>query len=149
MNTSWEEDSEERIAHRKKSIENAILYKNQVYMINDDTIKKYLHNFTEEKAALIKDMAKTLGRDSLVNQQCLIMSRTRSVESFQTYKIPTLILCSEKDELTPVSIHKNMHNALQNSSLVVLKDCGHLSPIDCPNEVTMAIKNFLEKEYNC
>jgi pimeloyl-ACP methyl ester carboxylesterase len=146
ISTSWEEDTEERKSYRQQSIEKAKLYKDQVYMVNDDTIKNYIYNFTDNKANIIKIMAKDLGKETLINQQQLIMSRTESIEDLKKYNIPTLFICSEHDKITPVEVHKKMHKAVKDSSLVEIKACGHLSPVDNPQIITKELDAFLKRD---
>jgi 3-oxoadipate enol-lactonase len=58
---------------------------------------------------------------------------------------PVLIIVGEHDELTPVQLSKRMHQKLPNSHLVIIKETGHMSFIEKPDEINSIIAQFLQK----
>ena len=48
---------------------------------------------------------------------------------------PTLVVAAREDALCPVSKHEDMHRVIPGSQLVILDNCGHLSPIERPKEL--------------
>lgn len=74
-----------------------------------------------------------------------MLSRTNTTQSLNQIKIPTLLLCGEKDVLTPSSVMKEMFHKIPNSEFVEIENAGHMTPIENPDEVNRAIINFLNK----
>jgi 3-oxoadipate enol-lactonase len=62
-------------------------------------------------------------------------------------KAPTLIIVGEEDMLIPLKYSKILHEKIEGSKLVILKNCGHVPPIEKPEEFNGAVLNFL-KEYD-
>jgi proline iminopeptidase len=56
--------------------------------------------------------------------------------------IPTLVLTGDHD-LIPVACAEHIARAIPKASLVTLKECGHFSYLECPDQVRAAIENFL------
>ncbi|MEP0862599.1 MAG: alpha/beta fold hydrolase [Ignavibacterium sp.] len=78
---------------------------------------------------------------------CLLamLSRTDTTQNLSQIKIPTLLICGEKDALTPPSVMKEMFHKIPNAEFVEIKNAGHMTPIENPDEVNKAIINFLNK----
>ena len=53
------------------------------------------------------------------------------------------MLCGRDDLLTPVALHEEMANAIPGARLVVAPQCGHLSPLEQPQLVTMNLVHWL------
>ncbi|MGD0140840.1 MAG: alpha/beta hydrolase, partial [Tepidisphaeraceae bacterium] len=56
---------------------------------------------------------------------------------------PTLIIVGEFDAMTPPSVAEEMHQCIRGSTISVIKDAGHLSPLEQPQQVSRAIRHFL------
>jgi pimeloyl-ACP methyl ester carboxylesterase len=54
-----------------------------------------------------------------------------------------LIVCGANDRITPLAISGEMHALVPHSNLVVLPDCGHLAPMEKPDEVSVAMRDWL------
>ncbi|HEX7358151.1 MAG TPA: alpha/beta hydrolase [Ignavibacteriaceae bacterium] len=74
-----------------------------------------------------------------------MMGRNDTTEYLSKIKIPALIFCGEFDALTPPSVMKPMAEKIKDSDFVLIKNSGHMSPIENPKEVNEAIIKFLEK----
>lgn len=72
-----------------------------------------------------------------------MLGRNDTTEYLNKIKIPTLVICGENDALTPPVIMKAMAEKINEARFVVIKNCGHMSPIENPKEVNEAIKKFL------
>lgn len=93
--------------------------------------------------ALLAEMAVSVGRVGFVSQQTAIMGRADSRPSLKDIACPTLVLCGRQDTLTPLSLHKEMHEGIQGSRLVVVDDCAHMSALEQPEQVTAALRTWL------
>lgn len=62
-----------------------------------------------------------------------------------TVDVPTLVIASEKDELTPLFRSEEMADTIADSELIVLPGGTHVGPIELPALVNGAIEKFLKK----
>jgi 3-oxoadipate enol-lactonase len=74
-----------------------------------------------------------------------MMGRNDTTEYLNKIKIPTLFICGEFDALTPPSVMKPLAEKVIGAEFVVIKNSGHMSPIENPKEVNEVIKKFLDK----
>jgi len=74
-----------------------------------------------------------------------MLGRNDTTEYLSKIKIPTLVICGELDALTPPAVMKAMADKINGSQFVVIKNSGHMSPIENPKEVNEAIKKFLDR----
>ncbi|MFO7526596.1 MAG: alpha/beta hydrolase [Ignavibacteriaceae bacterium] len=77
-----------------------------------------------------------------------MLSRTDTTLSLGKIIIPTLIICGEQDMLTPPAVMKDMFHKINKSEFIEIKDAGHMTPIEKPEEVNSAIGNFLNQLNN-
>jgi 3-oxoadipate enol-lactonase len=62
-------------------------------------------------------------------------------------KAPTLIIVGEKDILIPLQYSKILNEKIEGSKLVVIKECGHVPPLEKPEEFNKIVLDFL-KDYD-
>jgi pimeloyl-ACP methyl ester carboxylesterase len=60
-----------------------------------------------------------------------------------TLDLPTLILVGEYDAFTPVADAQLMHTHIRNSTLVVIRDAGHIANLEQPAAFNRALADFL------
>jgi pimeloyl-ACP methyl ester carboxylesterase len=60
-----------------------------------------------------------------------------------TIDVPTLLLYGDADSRAPLSVAQAMRSAIPRSQLVVLKDVGHVSNLEAPEEFDAAVGGFL------
>ncbi|MDP3286478.1 MAG: alpha/beta hydrolase, partial [Desulfobacterales bacterium] len=56
------------------------------------------------------------------------------------------ILTAEDDKLTPPKYGLYMKEQIKNSSIINIKEAGHLSPLEQPEAFNMAIIGYLKQE---
>ena len=78
---------------------------------------------------------------------CLLamLSRTDTTISLSNIKLPTLIICGEQDALTPPPVMRDMFHRINNADFVEIPKAGHMTPIENPQMVNKAIRDFLVK----
>lgn len=60
-------------------------------------------------------------------------------------KVPTLVMCGEQDEATPVLLSEEMRDLIPDAQLIRIKDIAHHPSLEAPEEVLQHIKIFLNK----
>jgi pimeloyl-ACP methyl ester carboxylesterase len=84
-------------------------------------------------------------RQALVDRMSAISKEKNTYQQINTIQQPTLVLWGAQDLLVPLSNAHRFHKDLPNSSLVILKDVGHVPMEESPIESLAAFKSFLQK----
>jgi pimeloyl-ACP methyl ester carboxylesterase len=61
-------------------------------------------------------------------------------------KIPALVVWGERDRVFPCSQAKRAVARLQEGSLALIPDCGHMPHVECPDRFLGALDGFLLKQ---
>jgi pimeloyl-ACP methyl ester carboxylesterase len=64
------------------------------------------------------------------------------LERLQEIRVPVLVLTASEDKLTPGKYGAFLADRIPLASLVNIEDAGHLSPLEKPEEVSLAIGRF-------
>ena len=99
----------------------------------------------EKLVNTVRKMARNIGRDVFIRQEQAIMSRTDSVALLPTITCPTLVLCGRQDVVAPLERHQEMADGIPGASLAVIEECGHLSTLERPAEVSAALRAWLPR----
>ena len=94
-------------------------------------------------AEAVLAMTARVGRDAFFRQQAAIMGRPDSLPGLSKIACPTLVLCGRQDGPTPVECHEEIAAAVPGAKLTVIEDCGHLAPMERPEEVGAALREWL------
>jgi pimeloyl-ACP methyl ester carboxylesterase len=116
--------------------------------VKDFITNCYGENYKQNhKAELEKRIAKSIQFDPAGVKGSLIAmhGRNDTTEYLNKINIPALVICGEEDTLTPPAVMKSMAEKIAGSEFVVIKNSGHLSPVENPEEVNKAIAEFLNK----
>jgi 3-oxoadipate enol-lactonase len=60
-------------------------------------------------------------------------------------RIPTLVVCGEEDAISGVSEMSEIADQLPQATFTVVPDCGHMAPLEDPQFVNRAIRDFLKE----
>jgi pimeloyl-ACP methyl ester carboxylesterase len=91
-------------------------------------------------------MADEVGSDRLAEQLRLQATRVDERDALRTVAVPTTVVAGEVDLLCPVERHQLIHELVgEGSELVVLRDTGHLAPLERPAEVAGAMSRWLAR----
>jgi pimeloyl-ACP methyl ester carboxylesterase len=102
-----------------------------------------LHRSDERLRKIVRLMAEETGAAGFIRQQRAIMSRPDSRPTLRGISCPTLILVGDKDELTPPDRAAEMAHEIAGARLVTVPDCGHVSTLERPQQVTEALLELL------
>lgn len=90
-------------------------------------------------------MAVETGVAGFIRQQTAILGRPDSRPGLSAIRCPTLVLVGEDDELTPPRVAEEMAAGMADATLVKVPECGHLSTLERPDQVTRALMDLLQK----
>ena len=86
--------------------------------------------------SLTLDMAENVGEVHLDAQLAMQATRLDERRSLRQIRCPTLIVSARQDALCSVAKHVEMNHLIGSSTLTIVENCGHLSPIEEPRQVT-------------
>jgi pimeloyl-ACP methyl ester carboxylesterase len=92
---------------------------------------------------ILSAMAERVGRKAFARQQQASLHRPDSWENLKAIHCPTLLLTGRQDRLAPPELQQQMAAAIESARQVVIEECGHLSPLERPEAVTKALREWL------
>ena len=128
---------------------------NGVRQINAEGVEKFVEGFvpncfsekfkTENVAEYNVYLERSKKSNPLGLKGCLLamQGRTSTTSYLSQIKIPTLLLCGIEDNLTPPAEMKEVADKIPNSKYLVVPEAGHMTPIENPEVVNKAMKDFL------
>ena len=108
----------------------------------------FSESFIENNLELIKNMKEFSSEintpEAVVNLAKASISHDLRSE-VSNIKSPTLIIAGEQDILIPPRYSRILNEEIENSELVIIKDCAHVPPIEKPDEFNSIVLDFLYK----
>lgn len=95
----------------------------------------------DEVVALLAELAADVRPDTL-RQELGIMAEADLSDVLPRIAVPTLLIWGRRDERSPLSVAHRFHEAIPDSTLVVIEDAGHLSHLERPEQVNRAVREF-------
>ena len=89
-------------------------------------------------------MAQEVGAAGFIRQQTAILGRADSRATLGSIRCPALVLVGEGDELTPPELAAEIAAGIPGARLTTVPQCGHMSTLEQPDEVTRALLEWLE-----
>ncbi|MEN2988307.1 alpha/beta hydrolase [Tistrella sp. BH-R2-4] len=93
----------------------------------------------------IMAMAERVGQAAFVRQQEAIIGRVDGRGDLSRIACPTLVVCGRDDALTPLPLAEEMAAAIPGAMLRVVEDCGHLPPMEKPDEAVTVLADWLDR----
>jgi 3-oxoadipate enol-lactonase len=59
-------------------------------------------------------------------------------------KMPVRIAVGEEDYATPVAMSQTLHRGISGSTLTVIRNARHLTPLECPQHVVAELMKLVE-----
>lgn len=143
LDTTARPDTAEATENRLRNI--ALAEKGRFIDAFDATHPKSVHPdnaASEDIYATNRAMAEATGPERYVVHQRAIIARPDSRPDLARIKVPTLVLVGEADQITPPDAAEEMHKAIAGSRLVTISRAGHMSPIEQPQAVQAAMREW-------
>ena len=144
IDTGARADTPEAIAWRKGSIAAMNDRSDEVLAAFLPRVVHPLHAQDRSLVELLRSMGDAVGKAGFARQQQAAMTRTDSRSLLRTIHCPTLIVCGREDQITPLALSEEMADLVDGAKLVVIEQCGHMSPLEQPDAVTKALREWLE-----
>lgn len=83
-------------------------------------------------------------RPEILYGDFLACDRFDFMNEVEKINLPTLILCGEDDQLTPVKYSQFLHSRIKGSKMEVLPNSGHMVMMELPQAFNEKIREFIE-----
>ncbi|KAK9482096.1 Alpha/Beta hydrolase protein [Lipomyces starkeyi] len=92
---------------------------------------------------LMAAMDKDLGIQVLLAQFSSTLDRENLMDRLTEIRIPVLIVGAEQDQMVEAKDLYLMHDRIQDSRLVMLKDAGHMIALEAPERLASIVLEFI------
>jgi len=143
LDTAIRADTPERAA-RRAALDAAARRPGAFLGISDRILTSYIDPSRLADAELtgrIQAMTQRLGRDVFLRQSGL--AREDGEAALRALRRPILILAGETDQITPLAGQHAMARAIPGSHLRIIAGAGHMTPMEAPEAVTLALRHWL------
>jgi pimeloyl-ACP methyl ester carboxylesterase len=144
VNTQARTDTPEVAENRRRRI--ALVQNGKYAAVRAESFAPSVHPVHEgdqRLAAIARDAGEDVTADAYVRQQTAILGRIDQRPHLPKIGVPTLILTGDGDRLISNEYSREMAALIPGATLVVIPECGHLSPIEQPAAVAAAVARFL------
>jgi pimeloyl-ACP methyl ester carboxylesterase len=96
-------------------------------------------------AALKDEMRTIMSRQApaaVIAAQSAMSRRRDQTDLLPQLNLPTLIIAGAQDVVSPPSVAQAMQSKLPNCRLVEIPNAGHMTPLEAPDAVATAIRDF-------
>ncbi|MFM9972877.1 MAG: alpha/beta fold hydrolase [Burkholderiales bacterium] len=145
ISTSASADTPEASAYRERLI--ALAQSGRYEAIDAKMAPFLVHPQRAGDTAIIElrqRMAATYGSERYVAHQRASSARPDRHGLLETFTAPALVVVGREDRVTPLALSEQMARRLPAAELVVLEQCGHLSPVEAPEALGVALRRLLD-----
>ncbi len=145
LDTNARADSEIGIAAKREQLAMAST-RGLEWLLREKMMPSYLASKHLDDQILVQtiiEMAMDNGLEVFSNQIEATINRPDSLAELAQIGCPTLVLCGKQDQLCPPDRHEEMAAQIPKATLKIIEDCGHMSTLEQPEQVTAAMRQWL------
>ena len=105
-------------------------------------IPNIIHPDRVADKAFVSAIIAMMGRKSpeiFAAQIKALLGRPDATPVLPAIRCPTMVLCGREDAWSPLAAHREMVAMIPGSKLAVIEHCGHMAPMERPEDVTAAL----------
>ena len=143
LDTSATPDNPARAAERRKGV-TSIKY-GRFTGVTQTLLRQLVHpsKLDTPIGVGVRAMSDRVGGEAFLRQQNAIEHRVDSRPLLAGITVPTLVAVGDSDALTPPHHSRLMHELIAGSNLHVFQACGHLPPVEVPEETCAVLRRWL------
>ena len=77
-------------------------------------------------------------------QTCRMLGACNLTAALPHLKMPVRIAVGDEDYATPVAMSETLHRGIAGSTLTVIRNARHLTPLECPERIVAELQKLLE-----
>ena len=93
----------------------------------------------------VQAMAERVGTDVFERQQRALLARPDIDAVIDAVRVPTLVAVGDRDRICNVEDARALADRIPHARFHVIRNCGHLSPMERSGEVTMLLRPWLSQ----
>jgi pimeloyl-ACP methyl ester carboxylesterase len=101
------------------------------------------HAKNTDLLALLRDMAMELGPEIFVAQSEALRTRSDLTPILGKITVPVMLACGREDRLCLPALHEQLAALIDNASLPIVEDAGHILPLEQPVILAGLLATFL------
>ena len=94
----------------------------------------------------VQAMAERVGAEVFERQQRVLLARPDLDAAIDAVRVPTLVAVGDRDRICMVEDAAALADRIPGAHFHVIRNCGHLSPMERSGEVTMLLRTWLTTE---
>jgi pimeloyl-ACP methyl ester carboxylesterase len=137
--------SSEELQLRKSTID--FLSKHNYKGIATTRALQFLHPKNHQNSKLIqiiKDMDAALGKEVLLRQLKATSQRVDLTEKLTNIQAKIHVIAAKEDALVKIEAVQHMQQQFAKATISILKNCGHMIPLEMPNLVRETVLRFFK-----
>jgi pimeloyl-ACP methyl ester carboxylesterase len=99
----------------------------------------------DDVRAELVEMSVRVGAKAYIRQNRAVIARSDLRDVLPGIRAPTSVIVGQDDRMTPVSLSREIHRLIPQSTLHLIPDCGHLPPIEKPDAVASLLLELLQR----
>jgi 3-oxoadipate enol-lactonase len=76
---------------------------------------------------------------------CGLLGAVDMRPSLARFQMPVAVVVGEDDHATPVTMARHLHESIPQSTLTIVPHARHLTPIECPDRVALALRGLFPR----
>jgi 3-oxoadipate enol-lactonase len=146
IDTRAEGDSTEGRENRNKTIQ--LVREKGSKAVADQMFPKMLFEQTPQTKSAVASKLRTIMESqtprTIENALVAMRDRPDVTKDLPSIPVSTLIVVGEHDAITPPGVSEAMNKAIRNPTMVIIKRAGHMSPMEQAEDMTTALRRFVE-----
>jgi len=92
---------------------------------------------------IVAAMAHAVGKDAFRQQEEAIIGRVDSRPHLGAIRCATQVIAGRDDAIMPVEVLEELARGIRGARLDVIDDCGHMAPIEQPQEIIRIMRAWI------
>jgi pimeloyl-ACP methyl ester carboxylesterase len=98
---------------------------------------------TPDVVKRVREMMESCPPRTIAHALAAMRDRADHTATLATIRVPTLIIVGETDAITPPDVARQMREMIKGSRLEIIRDSGHMSPMEQPDKVNAILREFI------
>ncbi|MBL8265512.1 alpha/beta fold hydrolase, partial [Steroidobacter sp.] len=117
-------------------------------MVEFQGTRWFSDKFREAHPSVVDEISAIFGANDVecYSSTCIMMGDADLRPLLPSITVPVAIVVGEDDYATPVSMSRQLHEAIAGSTLKIIPRARHLTPIEVPQEICAQLLALLERK---